>query len=54
MRPRGQIFTSADGKKRPGVKSLLRDKRGRARTSGQKGRPDSKFYPKTSVMTTLM
>jgi hypothetical protein len=29
------------------------DKRGRARTSGRKGRPDGHFHPKTSFMTSL-
>jgi hypothetical protein len=52
-RPHSRIFTSADGKNHLRVKSRLRGKRGRARTSGRKGRPDGKFYPKTSVMTTL-
>jgi hypothetical protein len=35
LRPLKQIFTSADGKSRPRVKSRPWGKRGRARTSGQ-------------------
>jgi hypothetical protein len=53
MRPHGRIFTSTDGKNCPRVKSRPQGKRGRARTSGRRERPDTKFYPKASVMTTL-
>jgi hypothetical protein len=35
QRPHGLIFTSADGKIRPWVKSRPRGKHGRARTSGR-------------------
>jgi hypothetical protein len=55
-RPCGRIFTATDGKNHPRVKSYLQDKRGLARTSGRrprmsrrKGRPDDKFYRRTSV-----
>jgi hypothetical protein len=54
MRPRGRIFTSMDVKNRPRGKLRRWGKHGRTRTSGRKGRLDSKFYPKTSVMTTLV
>jgi hypothetical protein len=50
----GRIFTRADDKNRPRVKSCPWDKRGLARTSGRKGRLDGKFYLKTSVITTLI
>jgi hypothetical protein len=59
--PRGQMFTSADGKNRPWIKSRLWGKRIRARTSGRrprmsgrKGHPDGKFYHRMSVYTSLL
>jgi hypothetical protein len=41
-------------KTRPRVKPRLRGKRGRGRTSRQKGRPDGNFHPKSSFMTSLL
>jgi hypothetical protein len=35
-------------------KTRLRDKCGRGRTFGRKGRMDGNFHPKSSVMTTLL
>jgi hypothetical protein len=52
-RPCGRIFTSADGKNCPRVKSCPWDKRGRVRMSGRRsrtfGRPDGKFYRRMSI-----
>jgi hypothetical protein len=49
VRLRGRIFTSADSKNRPRVKSRPWGICGRTRTSGRKGRLDCKFYRRTSV-----
>jgi hypothetical protein len=49
LHPCKRIFTNADGKIRPRVKSCSQDKRGHARTSGRKERADGKFYRRTSV-----
>jgi hypothetical protein len=45
----GLIFTNADGQNRLRINSHPRGKCGRAQASGRKGRPDGKFYRRTSV-----
>jgi hypothetical protein len=52
--PRGRDFYRADAVfTASACKTASAGKRGRARTSGQKGRPDGHFHPKTSFMTSL-
>jgi hypothetical protein len=59
-RPRGRgasarVWVHARGHPRPrGCITASAGKRGRARTSGRKGRPDGYFHPKTSFMTSLL